>query len=116
VKHSHSLQPRGQRRLGTKVWTGKLGRRDGCSDTGREQTQPGRQILRLRHVRHHDERQALRPSMSGKGGHGQRTSPGIYPTHCDTWSTTLQLAHQRTKIGEGVGRHISTKICRKSDQ
>jgi hypothetical protein len=51
--------------------TGKLGRRDGGSDTGCEQTQPRRQILRIRHVRYHDERQALRPTMSGKGSHRQ---------------------------------------------
>jgi len=107
VKHSHSLQPRGQRRLGAEVRTGELRRRDGCSDTGREQTQPRRQILRIRHVRHHDERQTLRPIMSGKRGHGQRTGAGIDPTHCDTWSIALQLANQCAEVGEGVFRHFS---------
>jgi len=68
VKPLHSLQPRGQRRLGAEVRTGKLGRRDGGSDTGCEQTQPRRQILRIRHVR---ERQSLRPTMSGEGSHRQ---------------------------------------------
>ena len=106
MKHSHSLQPRSQRRFGAEVRAGKLRRRDGCSDTGREQTQPRRQVLRVRHVRHNDERQALRPTMSGKGSHGQRTGPGTDPAHCDARRTALQLAHQRAEVGKGVCRHF----------
>jgi hypothetical protein len=45
--------------------------------------------------------------MSGKGGHGQRTGPGINPTHCDTWSIAVQLANQRAEVGERVFRHFS---------
>ena len=106
----HSLQACGQRRLGAEVRAGKLGRHDRRSDTGREQTQPRRQILRVCHVRHHDESQAIRPTMNGKGGHGQRTGPGNDAAHCKARSTALQLAHQRAEVGEGVGRHISNKV------
>ncbi len=106
MKHSHSLQPRSERRLGAEVRAGKLCRRDGCSDSGREQAQPRRQILCVRHVRHDDERQALRPTMGGQGSHGQRTGPGTDPAHRDARRIALQLAHQRAKVGKGVCRHF----------